>query len=316
MSRVPRESHIPRNAPGSGRGGTTVCQDSRTGSRPSHVPHAGMAALARTGLVLTGLALTALPLLPPGGAPAEAEVRPSQTAPQQPYRPGADPGAPLMARESGEANVNGQFMPLSTVITRDNGFMVPDNQGGMLWNKGVPRPPANPDTMEARELKLKVRELVDQLLATTPNDALTGYVALPTSFVNQDDFTESSSLGRYMAEQMFHEFNQRGFPVREYRLSGTLRLREREGEFLLSRAAGALPARENWAVYVTGTYYRDKYSVFINARLIRAADGLVLRTGALVLPGNGLLRRMLANTARTLPGGAMSIGDFDRATRK
>lgn len=317
-SRVPREPHIPQKAPGK-RQGKTVREGVAALARTGPV----LTGLILTGLILTGLALAAQPLLPPGGTPAGAEMRQSQAAPPQPAsmapqppRLGADPGAPLVAKESGEANVNGQTMPLSTVVTHDNGFMVPDNQGGMFWSKGVPRPQADPNYMEARELKLKVRELVDQLLATVPNDALMGYIALPTSFVNQDDFDESSSLGRYIAEQLFYEFNQRGFPVREYRLPGTLRPREGEGEFLLSRNVGVLPAREGWAVFVAGTYYRDKYSVFINARLIRAADGLVLRTAELVMPANGLLGRMLANTGRKLMGGSMNIGDFDRTTRK
>ncbi len=129
MSRETRESHIPQKNPGKG-------QDKTAG--------AGVAALVRTGpvltgLILAGLAFAALPLLPPGGTPAMAEMRQSQGVPPQPAsmtpqppRLGADPGAPLEARESGEANVNGQTMPLSTVVTHDNGSMVPNNQGGMF----------------------------------------------------------------------------------------------------------------------------------------------------------------------------------------
>lgn len=225
--------------------------------------------------------------------------------------PGFDPGAPMTVKNSGDATVNGAEAPLATVKQHDNGFFMPDGQGGVIWSPGKPRPEQNAAYMDARELKLKVRELADQLISSMPNDALAGYVALPASFVNQDNFDESSAFGRFLAESLFYEFNQRSFPVREYRLPGTLRTIEGEGEFVLSRSIPTLPGRESWAVFVTGTYYRDPTAIFVNARLIRAADGMVLRTGQLVLQPNQLLARMLRNNLR---GGTMHIAPASEAT--
>ena len=223
--------------------------------------------------------------------------------------PGVDPGAPLVVSDKGEASVFGREAPLAEVKRLDTGFMLPDGQGGVVWSQGKPRPGQDSAFMEARELKLKVRELCDQLLSTMPNDGLMGFVALPASFVDQEDFDRSSPFGRFLSESLFYEFNQRGFPVRDYRMPGTLRTREGEGEFVLSRQLGTLPGREAWAVFVTGTYYRDKYAVFLNARLIRASDGLVLRTAQLVLPANELVARMLPRTAtsRGITGGTLGI---------
>ena len=45
---------------------------------------------------------------------------------------------------------------------------------------------------------------------------------------------------------------------------------------------------------VLGTYYRDRDALFINARMVRASDGMVLRTAQLVLPMNDMLKRMSA----------------------
>lgn len=223
--------------------------------------------------------------------------------------PGFDPGAALVVSDKGDASIFGRETPLAKVDRSDTGFMLPDGQGGVIWSPGKPRPEQDAAFMEARELKLKVREMCDQLLATMPNDGLMGFVALPASFVDQEDFDTSSPLGRFLAESLFYEFNQRGFPVREYRMPGTLRTREGEGEFVLSRQLGTLPGREAWAVFVTGTYYRDRYAVFLNARLIRAADGLVLRTAQLVLPANGLMNRMLARASggTGISGGTLGI---------
>lgn len=80
--------------------------------------------------------------------------------------------------------------------------------------------PNDPAYVDAVEVKLKCRELADQMLATMPNDALQGFVAMPTSFVDQNNTSRSSPLGRLMGEALFYEFNQRGFPTREYRLTG------------------------------------------------------------------------------------------------
>ena len=72
----------------------------------------------------------------------------------------------------------------------------------------------DPGYIDAVELKLKFRELTDQMLATMPNDALQGVVAMPTSFVDENNTSRRSPLGRLMGEAMFYEFNQRGFPAR------------------------------------------------------------------------------------------------------
>lgn len=154
----------------------------------------------------------------------------------------------------------------------------------------------SPQYMEAQELKLKVRELADQLLATLPNDCLTGLVALPTSFVNVNDFQQTSTFGRLVAESLIYEFNQRSFPVREYRLPGYIAMRPdhalgNQGDFALARQ-GMVNAQEKWAALLLGTYYRDKDAVFVNARLVRAADGMVLRSAQLILVNNALVNRL------------------------
>ncbi|MEG2173688.1 MAG: FlgO family outer membrane protein, partial [Desulfovibrionaceae bacterium] len=151
--------------------------------------------------------------------------------------------------------------------------------------------PTSPQYMEAQELKLKVRELADQLLATLPNDCLTGLVAMPTSFVNVNNFQQSSTFGRLVAESLIFEFNQRSFPVREYRLPGYIAMRAEQGDFALARQ-GMVNAQEKWAALLLGTYYRDKDAVFVNARLVRAADGMVLRTAQLLLVNSELVARL------------------------
>lgn len=158
-------------------------------------------------------------------------------------------------------------------------------------------PPENPGYVDAVELKLKCRELADQMLSTVPNDALKGFVAMPTSFVNESDTSQSSPLGRILGESMFYEFNQRGFPTREYRLTGKIDVVGGKNDLALA-ANQVVPTKgQPWAALVVGTYYVDKDATFVNARLVRAADGLVLRTGQLVLPNTPVIARMATSGA-------------------
>lgn len=152
-------------------------------------------------------------------------------------------------------------------------------------------PPQPTGYVDAVELKLKCRELADQMLATVPNGALQGFVAMPTSFVNENDTSQSSPLGRLIAESMYYEFNQRGFPTREYRLTGKINVVGGKDDLALA-ANLVVPTGQKWAALLVGTYYVDKDATFINARLVRATDGLVLRTGELVLMNNPIILRM------------------------
>jgi hypothetical protein len=185
-----------------------------------------------------------------------------------------------------------------------------------------------PDTgyTDARELKLKVRELADQLVAEMRDHSLRGTVALPVSFVNLDDFDETSAFGRLIAEQLYFELNQRGYPVREYRLDKSVRMRQREGEFFLSRERG--PVAPKSSVVIVGTYSRSPRAVFVNARLVRPSDGRVLRAADMVLEVNETVGALLASgtgkhslTKKSASGGnrsrtgGMRIRDFDIAAR-
>lgn len=219
----------------------------------------------------------------------------------------------LPTEENGEATFNGKRVPLREVTRPDVGVAMPDGQGGILWMPIKPQA-AEPGYMDARELRLKMRELAEQLISGIHDQGLRGSVALPVSFVHQDDFDQSSSFGRFVSEQLFYEFNQRGFPVREYRLSAAIQTRN-EGEFLLSRAVGPVSARDPNSVFVVGTYYADRQAVFVNARLVRGGNGQVVRTAQLVLAPNGLTRRMLAGSGKRMQAGSLGIRDFKSTTQ-
>ncbi len=148
----------------------------------------------------------------------------------------------------------------------------------------------NPKKLEMQELKLQMREVASQLLDVYPGYTLKGTFALPTSFVNLSDFSETSDLGRYMGEAMIYEFNTRGFPVQEYRIENQIYTNE-EGEFVLSREFEERQSTANDELLLIGTYLKDENGLFVNARLVRN-DGMVLRSAQTVIPMNNMLARM------------------------
>lgn len=207
--------------------------------------------------------------------------------------------------------IDGTTVTVRESVPDSAGFAVPDAEGGFVWMPAeAQRAPAG--LADARELKLKVRELAAQLIAGM-DPGLRGMVAIPTSFVNQEDFSQSSPLGRFIAELLFHEFNQRGFPVREYRMAPSVTVRD-DGEFLLSRKVSGVSTKDGGNLFVVGTCFTDRQAVFVNARLVRG-NGMVLRTAQLVLPNTALTRRMAAGGGKTLKAGTLPIRDFKTTTQ-
>lgn len=205
-----------------------------------------------------------------------------------------DPGATHTIKRNGTVMTPQGSATVYNQLDNDVNLMVPDTRGGYILVPGGPRPTPPPVSIEAQELKLKIRELAAQLLETWPGQPLTGVVALPTTFVALDNFQDTSSLGRYFAESMFYEFNTRGFATREYRTNGTIDMVAGQGEFALSRALPDVKVSSDWAALLVGTYYRDMGAIMVNARLVRPSDGLVLRTGQIIMPMTGLIARMSA----------------------
>lgn len=183
---------------------------------------------------------------------------------------------------------------LSKIETIDNGILIPDGKGNVVWSPDSTSSQKPHETfIQAQELRLKVKELAAQLLDTQDNTVLIGFVALPTSFVNLNNFSETSPLGRYMSEAMIYEFNQRGFPIKEYRMDKKIYINNvTGGEFVLKRDLPPLAIQQQWTAVLIGTYLKENNAIFVNARLIRVADGLVLRTAQIVLPENTITSSM------------------------
>lgn len=206
-------------------------------------------------------------------------------------------GAIVVGKEGPPVSINGLEYPTIKADGVSQGFLVSDSQGNLAWIPGPERKKPNQNYLNARELKLKVRELADQMFVGLNDKSVCQSEILPASFVNMNNLDETSSFGRFLAEQLYYELNQRGLKVRDYRNQGAnIRLREGDGEFYLSRERDDLELGANTLV-LTGTYFMDGQGIFVNARLMRPTDGKVLRTGQLILPATTNNLRLMAGSS-------------------
>ena len=133
-------------------------------------------------------------------------------------------------------------------------------------------PPATPDT----DLVVASYQAADTMLEQAPWLKQSHQPLLTATFVNVNSLENSSGLGRIVAEQVASRFAQQGFTMIELKLRNDIFVKQDAGEFVLSRSVQDISRYHNVAAVVAGTYAVGRNSVYVSARLIRAADSLIL----------------------------------------
>jgi len=116
---------------------------------------------------------------------------------------------------------------------------------------------------------------------------------LVTSFVNIDNVQQSSTFGRITAEQIGSRLVQRGYKVIEMKMRGRVFVQEKTGELLLSRKLRQISLQHDAYAVVVGTYGSSKGTVYVTAKLVRAADNVILSSYDYRLPMGPDTKKML-----------------------
>lgn len=165
----------------------------------------------------------------------------------------------------------------------------------------APPAPAVLPVSEAAALRNEIQGLADELfrnLADADAEAgAPGKSILVCTFVDLKKLTRTSSLGRYVAEQLMGEMQQRRYEVVEIRKSQAVMLQEKRGEFGLSRNPAEVSQTVAAGAMLTGTYTPSKDSIVINARIIDNRSARLLSSATAVIPRNQLAEQLLADTA-------------------
>jgi len=154
---------------------------------------------------------------------------------------------------------------------------------------------------EAAALRTEVQGLANELFRNLadadPENGDLGKGVLVCTFVELKKLSRTSSLGRYVAEQLMNEMQQRHYEVVEIRKSQAVMLQEKRGEFGLSRNPAEVSQAVAAGAMLTGTYTTSKDSIVINARIIDNRSAKLLSSATAIIPRNQLVEQLLADTA-------------------
>lgn len=154
---------------------------------------------------------------------------------------------------------------------------------------------------EAAALRTEIQGLANELFRNLadadPENGDLGQGVMICTFVELKKLSRTSSLGRYLAEQLMNEMQQRHYEVLEIRKSQAVMLQEKRGEFGLSRNPNEISQTVAAGAMLTGTYTPSKDSIVINARIIDNRSAKLLSSATAIIPRNQLAELLLADSA-------------------
>jgi TolB-like protein len=123
-----------------------------------------------------------------------------------------------------------------------------------------------------------------------------------TDFVALNTLTETSQLGRLLAQNLMHEMQLRNWSVTDITFRKNI-LIEASGEFSLSRDVKQLKAPVQTGSVITGTYVNTAEGLILNVRMIQVISGAVVSTAQVKLPADRLISHLLEGPPRppTMP---------------
>jgi len=126
--------------------------------------------------------------------------------------------------------------------------------------------------------------MADQLIRNTDLTQFSENPVAITSFVNLENFEETSRMGEIIAENMVHELQVRGHKVIDFKMMPYIRVTE-SGDFVRSREIDELMTQHNINVVLTGTYVFHSDGLVINARMMEFESGVVVSSAQSSIPG-------------------------------
>ena len=144
-------------------------------------------------------------------------------------------------------------------------------------------------------LHARISQMGKALIANASEVVADEYVVAVSTFVSLDNLYATSSLGRYLGEQLLSTLQQEGLEVIEVRKTPGLMVSPYHGEYALSRSMDEISLVQGAQAVVVGTYAVAGQEIFVNARLLRNDDNRVLSSASLVLPIDALTANLLAN---------------------
>lgn len=123
---------------------------------------------------------------------------------------------------------------------------------------------------------------------------------LVASFVDINDLNSTSPFGRVVSQQLATPFVQAGFTLKELLLrKHFIIVKEKKGEFMLSRNFNDIIKDHNAQAVLVGTYAQAGDIIYLNSKLVDAVNGKILAAYDYSIPNNKDVKYLLRkDTAR------------------
>jgi TolB-like protein len=138
-------------------------------------------------------------------------------------------------------------------------------------------------------LKQAHKPLFDKLVTSLESDK----PIISASFANIDNLSASSTFGRMASEVISAGLTKRGYKVVEVKMRESLFIKQRAGEFMLSRHLKDVSKEHDAQAVVLGTYAIGGENLYVSARVVRTTDSVVIGSHDFSLPLNRDIRHML-----------------------
>jgi TolB-like protein len=145
------------------------------------------------------------------------------------------------------------------------------------------------------DLATLVKDIVAKLFASRGDENLKEHAVAVSTLVNLNNLYRTSSLGRYLSEQLGGELHRAGIEVVDVRKTPGLMISQENGEYSLSRDMDELSYVHPADAVVVGTYTFVDERLFINVRLLNSADGIVLASASAESPVGSIISQFLAD---------------------
>lgn len=107
-----------------------------------------------------------------------------------------------------------------------------------------------------------------------------------STIVSVDNLEHSSTFGRLASQLVANRLQQRGYLVKDATYMRALEFKPGTGELVLTREAAKVGTAVNAQAVVAGTYAIGGREIYLNLRLISAANGEMISSADVVVPLN------------------------------
>ncbi|MFZ6655198.1 FlgO family outer membrane protein [Undibacterium sp. TJN19] len=113
------------------------------------------------------------------------------------------------------------------------------------------------------------------------------------TLANINTLEESSPFGRIVAEHVSGQFTRNGYKMIEMKFREKVFMKQNVGEFLLTREIKDVAQNHSAQAVIVGTYAESDKLVFVNLKLIRPIDNVVISTVDYAVPMDKTIKALL-----------------------